>query len=62
MVRVAGFEPTVSWTRTKRDTKLRHTRITLIIIARYSAPVKWKSRRGKIMRRRGSAYHVPRRR
>ena len=26
MVRVAGFEPTVSWTRTKRDTKLRHTR------------------------------------
>ena len=27
MVRVAGFEPTASWTRTKRDTKLRHTRI-----------------------------------
>ena len=26
MVRVAGFEPTASWTRTKRDTKLRHTR------------------------------------
>ena len=29
MVRVAGFEPTASWTRTKRDTKLRHTRIKL---------------------------------
>ena len=27
MVRAAGFEPTVSWTRTKRDTKLRHARI-----------------------------------
>ena len=62
MVRVAGFEPTASWTRTKRDTKLRHTRITLIIIASYSGSVKWKSRRGKIMRRRGGAYHVPRRR
>ena len=62
LVRVAGFEPTASWTRTKRDTKLRHTRITLIIIASYSGSVKWKSRRGKIMRRRGSAYHVPRRR
>ena len=29
MVRVAGFEPTASWTRTKRDTKLRHTRMKL---------------------------------
>ena len=29
MVRVAGFEPTASWTRTKRDTKLRHTRICI---------------------------------
>ena len=27
LVRVAGFEPTASWSRTKRDTKLRHTRI-----------------------------------
>ena len=27
LVRVTGFEPTASWTRTKRDTKLRHTRI-----------------------------------
>ena len=30
MVRVAGFEPTASWTRTKRDTKLRHTRMTIL--------------------------------
>ena len=28
MVGVAGFEPAASWTRTKRDTKLRHTPIT----------------------------------
>ena len=28
LVRVAGLEPTASWSRTKRDTKLRHTRIT----------------------------------
>lgn len=25
LVGVSGFEPEVSWTRTKRDTKLRHT-------------------------------------
>ena len=25
LVEVSGFEPEVSWTRTKRDTKLRHT-------------------------------------
>ncbi len=25
MVGVRGFEPRASWTRTKRDTKLRHT-------------------------------------
>ena len=30
MVGVAGFEPTASWTRTKRDTKLRHTPNLLI--------------------------------
>ena len=28
MVGVAGFEPAASWTRTMRDTKLRHTPIT----------------------------------
>ena len=27
MVGVPGFEPGASWTRTKRDTKLRHTPI-----------------------------------
>ena len=27
LVEVSGFEPEVSWTRTKRDTKLRHTSI-----------------------------------
>ena len=32
LVRVTGFEPTASWTRTKRDTKLRHTRIVYSII------------------------------
>ena len=31
MVRVAGFEPTASWTRTKRDTKLRHTPIAHLL-------------------------------
>ena len=30
LVGVAGFEPTASWTRTKRDTKLRHTPNLLI--------------------------------
>ena len=28
LVGVSGFEPEASWTRTKRDTKLRHTPIT----------------------------------
>ena len=32
MVGVAGFEPAASWTRTKRDTKLRHTPIDPYII------------------------------
>ena len=27
LVGVAGFEPAASWTRTMRDTKLRHTPI-----------------------------------
>ncbi len=31
MVGVSGFEPEVSWTRTKRDTKLRHTPIADIL-------------------------------
>ena len=25
IIGVSGFEPEASWTRTKRDTKLRHT-------------------------------------
>ena len=29
---LSGFEPGASWTRTKRDTKLRHTPISLTII------------------------------
>ena len=31
MVGVGGFEPPASWTRTKRDTKLRHTPIANIL-------------------------------
>ena len=31
MVGVGGFEPPASWTRTKRDTKLRHTPMTKLL-------------------------------
>ena len=31
LVGVAGFEPAASWTRTKRDTKLRHTPIAYVL-------------------------------
>ena len=31
LVGVAGFEPAASWTRTKRDTKLRHTPIASLL-------------------------------
>ena len=31
LVGVSGFEPEASWTRTKRDTKLRHTPITMTL-------------------------------
>ena len=31
LVEVSGFEPEVSWTRTKRDTKLRHTSLALLL-------------------------------
>ena len=31
MVGVSGFEPEASWTRTKRDTKLRHTPKSMIL-------------------------------
>ncbi len=31
MVGVSGFEPEASWSRTKRDTKLRHTPKALLL-------------------------------
>ena len=33
MVGVSGFEPEASWSRTKRDTKLRHTPKAKVIIS-----------------------------
>ena len=35
MVGVAGFEPAASWTRTKRDTKLRHTPIAYVLYRKF---------------------------
>ena len=40
LVGVSGFEPEASWTRTKRDTKLRHTPIDQVIIMIFGAVVK----------------------
>ena len=40
MVGVSGFEPEASWTRTKRDTKLRHTPIPRSIIVKIPYIVK----------------------
>ena len=40
MVGVSGFEPEASWTRTKRDTKLRHTPMDRTIILEVSGNVK----------------------
>ena len=40
MVGVAGFEPAASWTRTMRDTKLRHTPIDRNIIMTFRRNVK----------------------
>ena len=42
MVGVSGFEPEASWTRTKRDTKLRHTPISYDIIMKKAILVKGK--------------------
>ena len=42
MVGVAGFEPAASWTRTMRDTKLRHTPIRSPIIEEKNESVKGK--------------------
>ena len=35
LVGVAGFEPAASWTRTKRDTKLRHTPIAYVLYRKF---------------------------
>ena len=40
LVGVSGFEPEASWTRTKRDTKLRHTPLSQVIIMKIAAFVK----------------------
>ncbi len=40
LVGVSGFEPEASWTRTKRDTKLRHTPLSPIIIMKFPCFVK----------------------
>ena len=46
MVGVAGLEPAASWSRTKRDTKLRHTPATFVIIPTYLMFVKCYFQRG----------------
>lgn len=43
LVGVSGFEPEASWSRTKRDTKLRHTPISLSIILVLWGNVKWEN-------------------
>ena len=40
LVGVSGFEPEASWTRTKRDTKLRHTPLARHIIKNNPTVVK----------------------
>ena len=44
MVGVSGFEPEASWTRTKRDTKLRHTPMSHTIILEGTWNVKRRTR------------------
>ena len=41
VVGVSGFEPEASWSRTKRDTKLRHTPKCFSIILYRSDKIKW---------------------
>lgn len=41
LVGVSGFEPEASWSRTKRDTKLRHTPKRFSIILYRSDKIKW---------------------
>ena len=38
LVRVAGFEPTASWSQTKRSTKLSYTRIYLVRVEGFEPP------------------------
>ena len=63
MVGVAGFEPAASWTRTKRDTKLRHTPIDPNIIMRNHLLVKscryfWDRYGNKIVRGDWMGYKI----
>ena len=41
LVGVTGLEPMASWSRTKRDTKLRHTPKCFSIILYRSDKIKW---------------------
>ena len=47
MVGVSGFEPEASWTRTKRDTKLRHTPKSRVLYSqnRNLSTIKFRSRK-----------------
>ena len=45
LVGAPGFEPGASWTRTKRDTKLRHTRIGPIYYTEFTFLCQEKRRR-----------------
>ena len=63
MVGVAGFEPAASWTRTKRDTKLRHTPIDPNIIMRNHLFVKgcwyfWDRHTHRFVRGDGMGYKI----
>ena len=56
LVRVAGFEPTASWSRTKRATNCATPGCSLIIIRNFPADVKGKSPAVQIV----PARHIPR--
>ena len=57
LVRVAGFEPTASWSRTKRATNCATPGCSLIIIRNFPADVKGKSPAVQIV----PVRHIPRR-
>ena len=48
---MAGFEPAASWTRTMRDTKLRHTPIDRNIIMIIFRIVKYRFENGPIIKK-----------